>query len=147
MRYVTVKAQSHKLKFFGICETITQVWSSQMMDAKRVLIVDDDKSILRFFTLILQRKGYSTDTAETGKEALEKISHQSYDVALIDVVLPDMNGLDLLKRFPPNTKKIVMTGAVSDDNQKRAQTEGADAYLLKPVKHEKLLQTVANKLN
>ena len=114
------------------------------MDNKRILIIDDDKSILRFFTLILQRKGYSTDTAETGKEALEKISRQSYDVVLIDVILPDMNGLDLLKRFPPNTKKIVMTGAVSDENQKRAQTEGADAYLLKPVKPEELLQIIAN---
>ena len=118
-----------------------------MMDAKRVLIIDDDKSIQRFFTLILQRKGYGTDSAETGKEALEKISHQSYDVALIDVVLPDMNGLDLLKSFPPNTKKIVITGTSSNETYKRAQTEGADAYLLKPIKPEKLLQTIANKLN
>ena len=114
------------------------------MDNKRVLIVDDVKSILRFFTLILQRKGYSTDTAETGKEALEKISNQFYDVALIDVVLPDTNGLNLLKRIPPKTKKIMITGTASEENQKRAQTEGANAYLLKPVKPEKLLQIIAN---
>ncbi len=117
-----------------------------MMNAKRVLIIDDDKFILRFFRLILQGKGYITDTAETGKEALEKISNQSYDVALVDVVLPDINGLDLLRNIPSITKKIVVTGSVSDENHKRAQTEGANAYLLKPVKPEKLLQTVANEL-
>ena len=121
-----------------------KIWNSQMMDAKRVLIIDDDKSILRFFTLILQGKGYLTDTAETGKEALEKISNQPYDVILIDVVLPDINGLNLLTSIPSNTKKIVITGSVSDENQKRAQTEGADAYLLKPVKPANLLQTVAS---
>ena len=113
------------------------------MDYKRVLIVDDDKSILRFFTLILQGKGYITDTVETGKEALEKLSNQSYDVVLIDVVLPDINGLDLLKSIPSKSKKIVMTGSVSNENQKRAQTEGANVYLLKPIKPEKLLHIVA----
>ena len=114
------------------------------MKNKRVLIIDDDKSILRFFMLILQGKGYSTDTAETGKEALEKIKNQLYDVILIDVVLPDINGLNLLMSIPPSTKKIMITGSVSDEYQKRAQVEGAYAYLLKPVKPEKLLQTVAN---
>ena len=119
-------------------------WNNHMMNNKRVLIVDDDKSILRIFTLILQRKGYSTDTAETGKEALEKTNSQFYDVALIDVVLPDINGLDLLKRMPHKTKKIVITGATSEENQKRAQIEGADAYLLKPIKLEELLQIIVD---
>jgi DNA-binding response OmpR family regulator len=114
----------------------------QMAADKMILIVDDDKSILRLFTLILQRKGYSTDTAETGKEALEKISSNSYDVALIDIVLPDMSGLDLLRSIPSRTKKIMITGAASEENQRRAQSEGADAYLLKPVKPEKLLQMI-----
>ncbi|MDQ1281149.1 MAG: hypothetical protein QG670_2413 [Thermoproteota archaeon] len=117
-----------------------------MMNAKRVLIVDDDKSILRFFTLILRGKGYITNTAETGKEALEKISSQFYDVALIDVVLPDINGLDLLKSIPSNTKKIVITGSASEENHHKAQIEGADAFFLKPIKPDKLLQAVANEL-
>ncbi len=115
-----------------------------MIDSRKILIVDDDEFILRFFMLILQGKGYSTDTAKTGKEALERINTQSYDVALIDVILPDINGLDLLRVIPSKTRKIVITGSVSDENQKRAQTEGADEYLLKPVRPERLLQTVAN---
>ena len=116
------------------------------MNTKRVLIVDDDKLIVRFFSLILRGKGYVTDTAETGREALTKISNQTYDVALIDVVLPDTNGLNLLQRIPAQTKKIVMTGTVSEENHQRAQTEGADAYLLKPIKPEMLLQTIASTL-
>lgn len=114
-----------------------------MISNKRVLIIDDDKSILLFFKLILQKKGYIADTAETGKEALEKISSQSYDWAFIDVVLPDTTGLDLLKRIPSKTKKIVMTGVVLEENKKRAQTEGADVYLLKPIKPNELLQIMA----
>ena len=114
------------------------------MTAKRILIVDDDKSILRFFSLILQGKGYVTDTAETVRETLEKISNQSYDVVLIDVVLPDANGLDLLKSIPSTIKKIVITGTISDYNYSRAKKEGADAYLMKPIKPEVLLQIIAN---
>ena len=62
---------------------------------------------------------------------------------MIDVVLPDTTGFNLLKSIPSKTKKIVMTGAVSEENKKRAQTEGADVYLLKPIKPNELLQIMA----
>ncbi|MDQ1279139.1 MAG: hypothetical protein QG670_399 [Thermoproteota archaeon] len=113
-----------------------------MSNVKRILIIDDDRSILRFFKLILERNGYAADTAATGREALEKIENQFYDVALIDVVLPDMTGLDLISKFPSRTKKIVVTGAFSEENVKRARTDGAEDYLLKPVKPELLLQLI-----
>lgn len=115
-----------------------------MSNNKRILIIDDDMSILRFFKLILERNGHTADTATTGSEALEKINSQFYDVALIDVVLPDMTGLDLLNRLPSKTKKIVVTGAVSEENMKRAREDGAKEYLLKPVKPEILLQLIAD---
>jgi DNA-binding NtrC family response regulator len=117
---------------------------SEIMAGKRVLIIDDDKSILRLLTLILQRKGYSTDATETGREALEKLSHDTYDVALIDAVLPDMSGLDLLRSIPSQTKKVVITGVVSVENQRRARADGAYAYLLKPVRPGNLLQIIAD---
>ena len=114
------------------------------MENKKILIIDDDKCILRFFQLILQRKGYYTDTAETGKEALKKINDQSYDVVFVDLILPDTNGLNLLKSIPPLTKKIVMTGVVSEEYQKKAYKDGALAYLIKPVKPEELLQIISD---
>jgi len=109
-----------------------------MVGVKRVIIIDDDKNILSIFTSILKRKGYIVDTAESGKEALEKISREQYDVALVDVVLPDANGLDLLGSIPSETKKIVITGTQREEGLRKATSEGAYAYLLKPVKPEKL---------
>ena len=118
-------------------------------DFKTVLVVDDDKSILRTFTRILQRAGYSTETAENGKEALDKIHAQKYDAALIDVVLGDSNGLDLLPKIEensPKTVKIIVTGADSSEKRDEACRNGADAYLTKPVNPEVLLDVFAEKL-
>ena len=116
---------------------------------KTVLVVDDDKSILRTFTRILQRAGYSTETAENGKEALDKIQARNYDAALIDVVLGDSNGLDLLPKIEensPKTVKIIVTGADSTEKRDEACRNGADAYLTKPVNPEVLLDVFAEKL-
>ena len=116
---------------------------------KIVLLVDDDKSILRTFTRILQRAGYSTETAENGKEALDKIQTRNYDAALIDVVLGDSNGLDLLPKIEENSPKIVkivVTGADSTEKRDEACRNGADAYLTKPVNPEVLLDVFAEKL-
>ena len=113
-----------------------------MILAKRVLIIDDDKNILRFFTQILQKNGYIVDSAETGREALEKIRGQVYHAALIDIVLPDANGLDLLKNIPSQTQKIVMTGSYLEENRKKALILGAKAFLIKPIRIEKILETI-----
>lgn len=118
-------------------------------NCKTVLVVDDDKSILRTFTRILQRAGYSTETAENGKEALDKIQARNYDAALIDVVLGDSNGLDLLPRIEensPKTVKIIVTGSDSTEKRDKACRNGADAYLTKPVNPEVLLEVFAEKL-
>jgi DNA-binding response OmpR family regulator len=116
---------------------------------KNILIIDDDKSILRFFALILQKQEFETDTAETGEEAMEKISNRSYDLALIDVKLPDIDGIDLVGRINstnPNLIKIVITGFASVEDGVKALDSGADAYLVKPVKPEELLRIVKDKL-
>ncbi len=66
---------------------------------KRIIVIDDDKSILRTFTRILQKNGYEIDVAETGKEAFDKSKKKCYDLALIDIRLPDMDGTDLLSKM------------------------------------------------
>lgn len=117
---------------------------------KDILIVDDDKSILNIFTRILQKQGYNMDTAETGQEAMEKIQNQKYDLALIDVKLPDTNGTDLISKMHagnPDTVLIAVTGFPSLDDANRVIDRGAAAYLVKPVKSEELIRIIAEKLD
>jgi DNA-binding NtrC family response regulator len=116
---------------------------------KNILIIDDDKSILRILTRILQKQGYSIQTAETGREAEEIVSKQSFDLALIDVKLPDVDGIDLLGKIhtlKPQMAKIMITGFPSVDNGIKAMNSGADAYLVKPVEPTELLKIVKEKL-
>ena len=120
-----------------------------MEKTRMILLVDDDKSILRTFTRILQKNGYKIDTAETGKEAIEKANKNQYDLALVDIRLPDMDGTDLLakiKKQLKNTIKIMITGFPSLESGVKALDEGADAYLVKPVKPEELLMLIREKL-
>ena len=119
-----------------------------MSDVKnRVLVVDDDVSILRGFKLILQGKGYVVETAETGHEALKKIHKKKFDVCLVDVRLPDMDGTELLLELAesPETTKIIITGFSSEQAGKKAADYGADEFLVKPVSAEELLAAVRDK--
>jgi two-component system response regulator HydG len=120
-----------------------------MVSAKTILIVDDDKSILRTFARILQKNGYEIDAVETGKEALEKADTKKYDLALLDIRLPDMDGTELLakmKKQLQTTIKIMITGFPSLETGVKALDEGADAYLVKPVKPEELLMLIEEKM-
>ncbi len=120
-----------------------------METSRTILVVDDDKSILRTFTRILQKQDYKVDTAETGKEAIEKADNKHYDLALVDIRLPDTDGTELLarlKRQLQNTIKIMITGFPSIESGVKALDEGADAYLVKPVKPEDLLMLIKEKL-
>jgi DNA-binding response OmpR family regulator len=116
---------------------------------KTILVVDDDKSILRTFSRILQKSGYEIDTAETGKEAMEKTEKRHYDLALVDIRLPDIDGTELLAKLKKplqQTVKIMITGFPSLETGVKALDEGADAYLVKPVKPQELLALLEEKL-
>jgi DNA-binding response OmpR family regulator len=119
------------------------------MSKKSILVIDDDKSILRTFSRILQKTGCDIDVAETGKEAMEKAEKRHYDLALVDIRLPDMDGTDLLVKMKDamrDTVKIMITGFPSLETGVRALDEGADAYLVKPVKPDELLMLIEEKL-
>ena len=118
-------------------------------ERNRVLIVDDDRSILRVFTRVFEKNGYVVDTADTGKEAFAKLLNNHYDVVLLDIQLPDMDGTDLLLKLPdkaPETVKIIITGHSTMERGSLAAEYGADDYLVKPVQPEELLVTIREKL-
>jgi DNA-binding response OmpR family regulator len=130
-------------------KSLNQDKETQKMTTKTILVVDDDKSILRTFTRILQKDGYEIDAVETGKEAIEKADTRHYDLALVDIRLPDMDGTDLLAKMKKplqSTIKIMITGFPSIESGVKALDEGADAYLVKPVKPEELLMLIEEKL-
>ena len=120
-----------------------------MKDKKSILIVDDDRAILKTAKEILQLEGYCVDAAETGLEAIKKSQAAFYHLALLDIKLPDMEGTELLTKMhktTPEMMKVMITGFPSLDNAVEALNQGADAYLLKPVKPEELLKIVREKL-
>lgn len=119
------------------------------MEQKRILIVDDDKHILKTFKAILELRGYRIHVAESGQEALEMFGNDIYNLALLDIKLPDMEGTELLAkmhRAKPQMMKIMVTGYASLDNAALSLNSGADAYIMKPVMPEKLISVIEDKL-
>ena len=115
----------------------------------KILVVDDDENIRNTMKTILEDEGYIVDLAATGSEAIQKTEKTAYNVALLDIRLPDMEGVELLKLMKdtvPRTRKIMVTGYPSMQNAIAALNKNADAYLVKPVNVEKLLNTVKEQL-
>jgi DNA-binding NtrC family response regulator len=121
-----------------------------MAENKRsILIIDDNPSILRTITRVLSREGYDLYTAQTGKEASEKLSTKKFDVALIDVGLGETLGTDLLplmSKVAPSMLKIIFTGTPMSNDTFNEVNRGADLLLLKPVKLETLIAILEEKL-
>jgi len=120
-----------------------------MGNPAKILVVDDDESIRKSLTAVLRDEGYAVDVAASGGEAIRKSEETVYNLALIDIKLPDMEGIDILTRMKdtvPKVRKIIMTGFPSVQNAIEAVNRKADAYLLKPVEVEKLLVTIREQL-
>jgi DNA-binding NtrC family response regulator len=119
-------------------------------ESARILVIDDEESIRKTVSLTLQYAGYMVDTAENGKQALEKAGNNFYNLALIDIRLPDMEGTELLtalKETTPKMVKIILTGYPALENAVRAVNKNADAYLIKPVNTDELLKVIKDNLD
>jgi two-component system nitrogen regulation response regulator NtrX len=115
----------------------------------RIIIIDDDESIRKILSTILQEEGYTVDTADTGKEGIRKTNENCYNLALIDMKLPDIEGIDLLLRIKdttPRMRKMIITGFPTIHNAMEAVNRRADAFILKPFEMEKVLQTIREQL-
>jgi DNA-binding NtrC family response regulator len=120
-----------------------------MKNAARILIIDDDENILRVEVAILKDKGYEVETATTGTEAIEKTEQSHFDLMLVDIRLPDMEGTDVITRIhdtTPKIRKVIVTGYPTLQNAVAAVNNGADAYVMKPFDVEQMLETVRKQL-
>jgi signal transduction histidine kinase len=120
------------------------------MDEKEIiLIVDDDESTRRSLRLIFEKMGYETETAGTGREAIEKAQGRFFNLALLDIRLPDMAGIQLLaplKEMHPDMAVILVTGYASLKTALQALNEGASGYITKPLDMDEVLVTVREAL-
>ncbi len=115
----------------------------------RILIIDDDENIRSVLKTILEDEGYLVETADTGKKGIEKSELSFYNLVLIDVRLPDMEGIELLtklKETTPKMRKIIVTGYPTLQNAVAAVNKNADGYIMKPFDVEKILQTIKEQL-
>jgi len=108
----------------------------------KILVVDDDERIVTTFQRILKKKGYQTDTARTGHEAMRKARGKTYNLALIDICLPDMNGMDLLDKLADLDSKMVKIMITGFPILAPEESAKAAACLVKPVKPLELLQII-----
>jgi len=120
-----------------------------MGETARILIVDDDENIRKVLTTILEDEGYIVESVDTAKKAIAKTGKKFYNLALIDVRLPDMEGIELLTRMKdttPKMRKIIITGYPTLQNAVEAVNRGADAYIIKPFDMKKALRTIREEL-
>jgi len=120
-----------------------------MGETARILIVDDDENIRKVLTAILEEEGYTVESVATAKKAIERTRRKFYNLALIDIRLPDMEGIELLTKMrdtTPKMRKVIITGYPTLQNAVEAVNRGADAYILKPFDMRDVLRTIEEEL-
>jgi K+-sensing histidine kinase KdpD len=111
----------------------------------KILLVDDDIAFLKIAGSILQTKGFSVGVAKTSNEAIEEIQNGYYSMVILDMLLPDTTGLELLTRInrvQPDIVSVILTGYSSVESSVQSLNLGVFAYLEKPVRPEKLLEVI-----
>lgn len=111
----------------------------------KILIVDDDQDMRDNLATVLDQAGFACVCAENGEAALSRLEQDSFDLVLLDSIMPGLKGIDILpliKRGPAQTRVIMLTAFSSVDGAVEAMRKGADDYLSKPFKINELLVTV-----
>ncbi len=107
-----------------------------------ILVVDDSWLIRQTVANMLNRAGFEIVLAENGEQALEKCATQTFDCMLLDLLMPDMSGLDVVKKLKETgvtTPVIILTADIQSTTQQRCQDAGVTEFLIKPPKEEHLI--------
>ncbi len=116
-----------------------------MKDKPTILVVDDNQDLLETFAMILKRRGYQVQTAVNGISAVDKFKKQNFDVTLMDIVMPEMNGVDAfkkIKQMQPEAPIILMTAYSDEDLVQNAKDEGVRQILHKPIHIDQLIELI-----
>jgi two-component system alkaline phosphatase synthesis response regulator PhoP/two-component system response regulator VicR len=114
---------------------------------KKILVVDDEKPIVRLVQVNLEHAGYEVVTAYDGKEALEKVEQEKPDLIILDVMMPQMDGFEVMQRLQANPKTrdipvIMLTAKAQDADVFRGWQSGVTLYLTKPFSPFELISFV-----
>lgn len=115
------------------------------MVGRRILLVEDDTTIVIPFQFILESEGYHVDTVSTGRQAIENIGKKEYQVVVLDMKLPDMQGIEVAREIRNKTDEInliIMTGYPDLVDSIEALDIGISEILLKPINADEFLRTV-----
>lgn len=117
------------------------------MSNKRILIVDDELSILVPIKFLLEKNDFSVELAQSGKDALDKISQSKPDLILLDIMLPDLDGYEIYQLIRENSqwddiKVIYLTAKNRDVDIAKGLNLGVDAYITKPFSNAELLEKI-----
>jgi two-component system response regulator AtoC len=116
---------------------------------ERILVVDDEENLLHFLSKLLEGEGYRVETAGMGGKALEKAKEADFDLAILDIKLPDMDGVAVLRAFKeivPAANVVLITAYGSVESAVEAMKAGAYDYIVKPFRAEEILKAVAKAL-
>ena len=118
-----------------------------MAKSLKILVVDDDVDVAESLAEILEFDGHEVALAHSGEEAVRHLEEQAFDIALLDVVMPEMNGVDCLRKINelrPGTKVFMVTGYSVDELLNQAADQGALGVLFKPVAATKMREILLN---
>jgi len=113
-----------------------------MMSAVNILVIDDEANLRATLSMILRRGGYAVALAEDGKAARKLLDVHSFSLVLLDLTLPDIDGIDLLKEIRerhPDLPVLMLTGNASRDTSIQAIRQGARDYMIKPIEPDYIL--------
>jgi DNA-binding NtrC family response regulator len=116
-----------------------------MKNKPTILVADDNQDLLETFAMILKRRGYHVQTASDGLTAVDKFKEHNFDVTLMDIVMPEMNGVDAskkIKEIQPEAPIILMTAYTDEDLIQNAKDEGVCQVIHKPIHIDQLIDLI-----
>jgi len=117
------------------------------MPAEKILVVDDEQSMAQFLGIVLRKEGYHVVTANNGRDALDKVKAENFNVVITDIKMPGMDGIQLLqgvKKHDPSLPVVIMTAYASQQSAIDAVNLGAFQYLIKNAKNDEIKLVVRN---
>ncbi|MGH2626175.1 MAG: response regulator transcription factor [Anaerolineales bacterium] len=119
-------------------------------DRQRILVVDDEPDTLGLIQLTLETAGFEVDTAANGTQAIDRATQDHYDLIVLDVMMPDLSGFEVLRRLQASSSAlppvVFLTAKARPEDRRAGESMGATAYLIKPTTRGQLLDIVREAL-